>query len=987
MVTATPLNDLNVAPGSIIVVRDEEWLVTGTEPSADGWLIRCQGLSELVRDTSASFYSGLDVITELDPARATVVADDSAGYRKSRLWLEATMRKIPIPLNDPSLSVSTQMLADTLSYQYRAVRQALDPANLRPRILIADAVGLGKTLEIGMILSELVRRGRGDRILIVTPRHVLEQMQHEMWSRFALPFVRLDSTGIQRVRQQLPATRNPFTFFKRAIISVDTLKNEKYRAHLRRQHWDAVVIDESHNATNTDTLVNELVTILAKNTDALILASATPHNGRAESFAQLIGMLEPTAVAADGKTIRENEAKRLIIRRHRHSPEVAAEVGADWAERKEPINKLVPASAAENAVASELSTVWLHPAAGQSPHSGANHRLFPWTLAKAFLSSPAALLETVRERIKRLNGALASDAREIEALNRLEKLAVQAEAAESGKYSALVDYLKSVKVGVTSSNRAVVFAERVPTLRWLQANLPRSLSLKPENVAVLHGGLTDVEQQEIIDSFKQAASPIRVLVTGDVASEGVNLHSQCHELIHFDIPWSLIRIEQRNGRIDRYGQKVPPQITTLLLTPTDDKFSGDLKVLTRLLEREHEAHTALGDVASLMGKYSVKAEEDAIRDVLDGRKTLDDEVHAVGEVAGLDEIAGFLAGLMPSQDATISDHAEAAAQAEIEARATMVRTARLYPDDVTFLREALEEAYVTPGANEAANGVDWREYPESSIVQFRPPKDLKQRLSYLPQSYLTDRKVMELLKLATTKAKGKELLIDALRGENNTTWPEAHFLGPLHPVLDWVSDRALSTLARNQVFAVRADVEFPTVVLVGTLTNRRGNIVATAYFSAEFPSTTNDDFCLVHTLDNVGAAIALTGMNGTPINRGAIAGATELGRHIAPSVRHVEDALEGVFEAATRDTEQRIAAWTQRFESWNDDASSVVQRSNVRQLTTSVQAEQQVVAGMHPTRQLVRPLVVLVPLDTPNAPHAPSAVHTPNAVSPANEGI
>ena len=111
-------------------------------------------------------------------------------------------------------------------------------------------------------------------------------------------------------------------------------------------------------------------------------------------------------------------------------------------------------------------------------------------------------------------------------------------------------------------------------------------------------------------SFKQTSSPIRVLITGDLASEGVNLHAQCHELIHFDIPWSLIRIEQRNGRIDRYGQRHPPQITTLLLNPDTETFSGDLRVLSRLIEKEHEAHSALGDAASLMGKYDVGAEED-----------------------------------------------------------------------------------------------------------------------------------------------------------------------------------------------------------------------------------------------------------------------------------------------------------------------------------------------------------------------------------------
>lgn len=154
-----------------------------------------------------------------------MVADASSGYRDSRLWLESLLRKTPFPYGDQTLTVSTQMLADSLGYQRAAVAKALDPKHIRPRILIADAVGLGKTLEIGMILSELVRRGRGERILIVTPKHVLEQMQHELWCRFALPFVRLDSAGIQKVRQKLPATRNPFTYFKRSIISIDTLKS------------------------------------------------------------------------------------------------------------------------------------------------------------------------------------------------------------------------------------------------------------------------------------------------------------------------------------------------------------------------------------------------------------------------------------------------------------------------------------------------------------------------------------------------------------------------------------------------------------------------------------------------------------------------------------------------------------------------------------------------------------------------------------------
>ena len=391
------------------------------------------------------------------------MADDSTGYRKARLWVESTLRKTATPMVDPNLGVASGGLADVLDYQLSAVRQALDPDNLRPRILLADAVGLGKTLEIGMILSELVRRGRGERILVVTPRHVLEQMQHELWTRFALPFVRLDSVGIQRIRQKLPASRNPFTFYKRVIVSIDTLKSDRYLAHLEKQHWDAVVIDESHNVTNATAQNNRLARLLARQCDALILASATPHNGRKESFAELVRMLEPSAVSPDGELVKEH-LKRLVIRRHRHSPDVAAEVGNAWAERLPPNNVMVAASDAEDAVAAELNDTWLHPASGSSPYSGDNASLFPWTLAKAFLSSPAALGATVKERRRKLDPSSPSRAGEIAALDSLAELNDEVLAGTSAKYDALVDHLRGIGVGKGKAMRAVIFSERVATL-------------------------------------------------------------------------------------------------------------------------------------------------------------------------------------------------------------------------------------------------------------------------------------------------------------------------------------------------------------------------------------------------------------------------------------------------------------------------------------------------------------------------------------------
>ncbi|WP_370882721.1 helicase-related protein [Kineosporia succinea] len=938
----------------MVVIRDEEWLVTAVEQTPQGQLLTVQGLSELVRETTATFYEALeDNVLVLDPADAQLTADESPHYRRSRLWVEATLRKTAVPLDNPGLAVATRMLARALDYQQSAVRQALDPANLRPRILLADAVGLGKTLEIGMILSELARRGRGERILIVSPRHVLEQMQQEMWNRFGLPFVRLDSVGIQRVRQKLPATRNPFTYYKRVIISIDTLKSDRYLAHLRKQRWDAVVIDESHNLTNSSTQNNRLARVLAPNADALILASATPHNGRYESFAELVRLLEPTAVRPDG-TLIEDEVKRLVIRRHRHSAEVARTVGTDWAERKEPQNFLVPASPAENAIARELDEVWLHPKSGTSPYSGAASRLFPWTLAKAFLSSPAALTETVSERIKRLSPAATdSQQREIDALEHLRDLSAQQSTDTSGKYGRLLEYLKQIKVGPRSSERAVVFAERLSTLDWLTDRLRQDLKLADGQVRQLHGGLSDTEQQEIIDSFKLESSPIRVLVAGDIASEGVNLHSYCHELIHFDIPWSLIRIEQRNGRIDRFGQRHAPQITTLLLDPDSETFAGDLRVLRRLLEREREAHTALGDVASLMGKYDVGEEEDEIRRVLAGQKQLDEVMAPSNDTSAFDPVAALLA--------QISGLPQPPAPQPVKKAGS---TASLYEADLDFLRDALEEVYETPGASVNAGGVNWREYPGSDIVEFAPPPDLRRRLEVLPQSYLAQRRVLESIKLATSSARGQALLAEALKGDSKITWPEAHFLGPLHPVLEWASDRALARLGRNQVFAVRGDVEEPTVLLIGTLTNRRGQVVASCFLHVAFPNPDNLRFALVTAQPDAETMIESVGLRKPQGNPGP-ADLEGLEGLVRTAVHAGDEQLAQVFAAAAANAQQRVTSWSARAGTWDEEADALIQRSALKERRIDMGEEHRLAAAMSPDRRLVRPLLLVLPTDHP----------------------
>lgn len=938
------------APGSVVLVRDAEWLVTSVEQATDGFFVHVIGLSELVRDAIATFSTAIETVVEVDPAKVRVVPDRSPGFRRSRLWLEATLRKTPVAVTDPELVIAGRGLANHLDYQFKAVRQALDPDKLRPRILLADAVGLGKTIEVGMILSELARRGRGDRILIVTPKHVLEQMQMELWTRFALPFVRLDSTGIQRIRQILPANRNPFTYYQRVIISIDTLKSDRYIAHLQKQRWDAVVVDESHNVTDTASLNNRLARLLAEQTDALILASATPHNGKAESFAELVRMLDPSAVSPSGDLDYDQVAK-LVIRRHRNHPDVAAEVGSDWAKRQPPRNITVAASPAENEIAHELENVWLWPASGASPYSGKTTALFPWVLAKAYLSSPAALAESIRERLRRLDDADPAAAKERTALRRLAELTDKAHHAGSAKYDALLEYLGKIGISRTGERRVVIFAERVATLNWLSGAVKRDLKLDDNQVTVLHGGLSDTDQQDIVESFKLESSSIRVLITGDVASEGVNLHTHCHHLLHYDIPWSLIRIEQRNGRIDRYGQRHRPEITTLLLTPSTERFSGDIKVLTRLIEREHEAHTALGDAASLIGTYDVKAEEESIRKVLEGSAEFDTVVRSIDEV-------GQAGGL----DAFFAELATGAIGQPVDAPKVR-RGTGIYGSEFEFVSAAVEEFITTP-RSAPPNGIKWQVHQQHSIASLVPPADLRQRLQVLPQSYLRERRVVEEFKLALTPARGRDELEQAWSGTSTSTWPEAHFLAPLHPVVEWAADRALAELSRDEIFAVRGAVPFPTVLVLVTQSNLRGQVVAASYYTVVFPDPSHPGAGLATPHGN--ARIAVEALQFSDVNPGDLTGVAGLQPLVGAAVAAADTAADQQAEAIRRETAARIQEWTDRTQRWKRQADKLIQRNQLRQRLRRIDDEQSLAHDMNPDRRLARPLIVIVPSDFTN---------------------
>ncbi|MFJ9715687.1 SNF2-related protein [Streptomyces sp. NPDC101213] len=826
-------------PGAQILVRDEEWLVRNTTTTDhDGERIEAVGVSEFVRDEEAVFFSGIDTVELLDPEKTRLVPDTSSYFRRSRLFLEAVLRKTPLPQSERGLALADRFLLDPLVYQQRPAELALSMRNLRPRVLIADVVGLGKTLEIGLTLAELIRRGRGERILVVTPQSILEQFQHELWTRFSIPLVRLDSLGIQRIQREIPAGRNPFTHYKRVIISVDTLKNiGQYRHHLERIRWDAVVIDESHNLINPGSQRRALAEILAPRTDALLLASATPHNGDKRSFADLISLLDPAAIADRDHYDPAEDLGHLYIRRTKISPEVREEMGTEWPDRGPTVSLHCAATEAEERVFAELAEHWL-PApptstefgtADQDRTSVATEQLFAYQLLKTFLSSHVALGETVDKRLVTLGErvrraeekGLRPDpaiAPEQAALARLRDIVAGmgdgTAPGDSAKLDALVEQLKEIGVGPRSTTRAVVFSERVRTLTWLAETVPARLGFPvaadgtTRAVTVMHGGLSDDEQAKVLEAFGLADNPVRLLFTGDVASEGVNLHRQCHHLIHYDIPWSLIRIEQRNGRIDRYGQKHEPRFSALILTSAVPGAKDDRTVAEKLLRREEEAHKLDGTAEAVSGFYRAEVEERRLIEELVRGSTVED---FLDDASGTDDTA--LADLFGQVDAITEQ--------ELPARAELISL--FEGDTAAFVSTALDEVYEERAGDliGLSSGTDAKGGAYFSLSPAKAP-DLLHRLKALPPSYLKEQRVAERMLVTFDRTLAQRKLTEA-RDSSSTMWPEVSFLTDIHPVVEWLTDKVLVEFGRQEAPVITTPhVDGPVFLVQGIHSNALG---------------------------------------------------------------------------------------------------------------------------------------------------------------------
>lgn len=802
---------MEFSPGMRVIIRDEEWMVKKVETNTLGRKsIHCIGISRLVKDYQAVFLTDLETIEQVDPSKVKLVVDDSPFFRRSRLYIESQWRqKIP---TDTALHIGNRAAMDLMNFQ-------LEPAQIslkrpRQRILIADTVGLGKTLEAGILMSELIARGKGKRILVVTVKSMMTQFQKEMWNRFTIPLVRLDSNKIQKIRSQLPANYNPFFYYDKTIVSIDTLKRDiEYRTHLENSWWDIIVIDEAHNVAERGSRQaqrSRLAKLLSERSDTLIMLSATPHDGRSESFASLMNMLDPTAIA-NPHDYKKEDIKGLCIRRFKK--DVKDQVRGSFKERSVSIEHCTATDAEEYAF-DLFAQMELEMDTGKHKIAG---QLFKTSLEKAMFSSPAACIKSIEERLKKLNKKYDSnDTKDIAQLEGLRDALFKIEQHKFSRYQKLLELLKSKDYNWSASktdDRVVIFTERIETMRYLVAHLRNDLDLKENAIQEIYGGMSDSEQQKIVEEFGRAEAPVRILVASDVASEGINLHYLSHRLIHFDIPWSLMVFQQRNGRIDRYGQQEKPDIRYMIINSKNDKIKGDMRIIEILVRKEEQAYKNIGDPTLLLGKFNIEDEEMIVAEAIEN--DVDPDAFSTQIDASADEFDPFELLMQSAVDKTIN---------------TEVHEDETLYTDVNYIRSAMNYF-----AKEDKNPV--QNLATVDGVEIKITSELRRRLAALiPEEAMPQ---TDYLRLSPDKNFCMNEMKRSMQNNmSETAWPTTQFLWPIHPIFDWINDKAGLLFGRGEAPLVgipeRLDSGEIIYIIAGTIPNRKSTPVVDEWFGLKF---------------------------------------------------------------------------------------------------------------------------------------------------------
>ncbi len=673
--------------GQVVLVRGEYWAVTEVKSqglprsSADdnGQMQHLVSLSSLAEERLGheirvlwEIEVGASVLPDLGLPEVSIDGfddpQDFAAFLDSMRWgavASADVRTLQAPFRSG---------ARIEAYQLEPIRRALSAA--RVNLLLADDVGLGKTIEAGLVVQELLLRHRARTVCVVAPASLAIKWQEEMRDKFGLDFIIINSDELKIIRRTHGVHMNPFSFFPRVIISMQWLPGERAQRMLseiydkvdadkagQARAFDILIVDEAHHVAPAsphlsangrrgyaiDTLRTIAVRALAERCENRLFLTATPHNGYKESFTALLEMIDNRRFVR-GADIDPKELAEVMVRRLKKN--LTAAGVRNFPPRK--VSALQFSPTEQELKAYQRLEDFLQRRKRDLKKAKVND-LSTLLLKKRFLSSPVSFAYTLDVYMDSRGGliddepdydlVLGVEADDLEEghfeQNELSSLrstsemgaalspedyAILKELAVWGRsyrgkpdsrLQALVEFLQGVthnEQGEFNNERVVIFTEYVDTVEWIKSILEQR-GFGDGRLAVIIGS-TDAEERETIKAQFQAdpkEQPLRILLATDAAGEGIDLQNYCHRLVNFDIPFNPNRLEQRAGRIDRWGQKYDPEIFHFGTDGSADiGYAGDIEMLARVLRRIVQQEEDLGSVNQLIS--------DEIQAKLTGRK-------------------------------------------------------------------------------------------------------------------------------------------------------------------------------------------------------------------------------------------------------------------------------------------------------------------------------------------------------------------------------
>lgn len=635
---------LTYTAGSLVAARGREWVVL-PESAADMLVLRPLGGSE---DDVAAVFPAFE---EVRPAEFAAPSPDDLGDQRAAGLLRTALRVGFRSGAGPFRSLAS-IAVEPRAYQLVPLLMALRQRTVR--LLISDDVGIGKTVEAGLIAKELLAQGEATRLAVLCSPALAEQWQGELREKFGIDAELVLASTVTRLERNLELGQSLFDRHPFTIISTDFIKSTRHREDFVRHCPDLVIVDEAHTcvaaddpaqgggSSATNQLRYELLRKVSADADRhLLLLTATPHSGKESAFRNLLGLVRPELATLDLETQagRARLAEHFVARKRADvrtyltkeedglADDSLAERTAFPSDRwtKDEPYKLTPAYRAllDDAIAYARDRV---EAAGEQ--GGREARIAWWSviaLLRSMVSSPAAAAQTLKTRSESaaartaheadvLGAPVAADSADNDRLEgmdvapgaaesedagaRLLELAQRAEQltgpAEDAKLKSLIRHLKGL---IAEGYHPIVFCRYIPTAEYLAEQLDGKLGRKTR-IAAVTGTLSPQQRLERIEQLAAEAAENgddpaarRVLIATDCLSEGVNLQHHFDAVVHYDLAWNPTRHDQREGRVDRYGQK-RDQVRVVTMYGEDNGIDG--KVLEVLFKKHRQIKKDLG---------------------------------------------------------------------------------------------------------------------------------------------------------------------------------------------------------------------------------------------------------------------------------------------------------------------------------------------------------------------------------------------------------